>query len=364
MFFPAVMDVDLRSVPGECYLQRLGSTNKEVFGVKSNGDFSLENLIIVREGVRSRFNDVISGVVCADPLRVFVKQEPHKMSKIEEGRLRLIMSVSLIDSLVDRILFMRLMCMVVDKFADSKILIGWSPVKGGYRLIENLFQGRSVSIDKKAWDWSVPHWLLEIVKRVIIDLAVDAPMWWRNAVEARFRCLFVHPLFVFKDGAVGEQAKPGIMKSGCYLTILINSLGQLILHEMAISRLNLDRRLTEPIVVMGDDSLQKWFDGVTQYVEYLQSLGFRLEVQTHDDEPEFAGFTYKKGYRPAYRQKHYFALSHLDTNREVALSTLKNYQVLYYFDDEMRTLLRGMARILRMPEAVVDKDTLRAIAQG
>jgi len=39
-----------------------------------------------------------------DPVRVFVKNEPHKLSKIQTGRVRLIMSVSIIDKMIEMLL--------------------------------------------------------------------------------------------------------------------------------------------------------------------------------------------------------------------------------------------------------------------
>lgn len=363
MFIVAILDVDLNSVPGECSLNRLGSTNREVFGVTDSG-YSLDKVSIVRAAVWHRYSLVVKGEVVSDPLKIFIKQEPHKRKKLEENRLRLIMSVSLIDSLVDRILFMKLMYKVVHKYHDTGIMIGWSPVRGGYRLLESKFRGKTLSMDRKSWDWSVPYWLLLSVRDVIKELSSDAPPWWLKAVDARFSALFENPKFVFGDGATARQEKPGIMKSGCYLTIFINSVAQLILHEMSIASLDLDRSLMEPILVVGDDTLQVWFERYPDVVKYWESLGFHIETEEHASSPEFAGFKYNKGYYPAYKQKHYFQLSHLTTNRELAQQTLQNYQVLYWFDKEMLGTIRDIARMLKMPEAYVTDSDLSATAQG
>lgn len=364
MLLPAVMDVDLNSVPGMCSLSRLGTTNKQVFGVTDQG-FSVERLCMVRAAVKDRFDQVCRGEAYADPLKVFIKQEPHKQSKIDSNRLRLIMSVSLVDALVDRVLFMRLMHRVVQRHPQTLVMIGWSPVQGGYRLLQHLFDMHTISIDKKAWDWSVPAWLLNAVKEVLYSLAPDAPEWWYTAVDTRFRCLFEKAKFGFQDGQVVEQMAPGIMKSGCYLTIFINSVGQLILHEMARVAIHLEPSDVEPIVVLGDDSLQRWFPEYELYVDYLSHLGFSLEVEKHAKVSEFAGFRFEANYTPAYRQKHLFMLSHLRTmDRTICVQTLQNYQILYYFVPGMMKILKEMIRILDMPEALVDERNLRAIALG
>lgn len=364
MFFVAVLDIEMNSVPGICSLARLGTTNKEVFGVDANGHYSIDKLRLIRDEVWHRFDAVTQGKTYSDPLKVFIKQEPHKRKKLEDGRLRLIMSVSLIDAFVDRILFMKLAQKIVTNFHKTNIMIGWSPMAGGYRLISSLFSGmKTLSIDKKAWDWTVPYWLLNSIKRVILHLAVDKPDWWVLAVEARFKCLFEDPVFSFGDGSIGRQTQPGVMKSGCYLTIIVNSLGQLLLHEMAKNTLQLGD-VCEPIVVLGDDSLQKHFDRYHEYVGFLQKLGFMLETSEHDGRCSFAGFTYDNDFKPEYKTKHLFLLSHLTTDRIVAAQTLQQYQGLYYFDAATRELIKEMIRILDMPEAYVNELSLRAIALG
>lgn len=364
MLLAAVIDVDLDSVPGHCSLARLGSVNRQVFGVTQDG-YEVDNLRLVRAEVYNRFKAVANGDPVADPIKVFVKQEPHKVGKLQEGRLRLIMSVSLIDALVDRLLFMRLAHRVVRNYHKTNIMIGWTPLMGGYRHLDVLFGGApTISIDKKAWDWSVPKWLLDLVMEVILDLSPDAPEWWKQAVKTRFRCLFEVPRFVFPDGTFGEQERPGVMKSGCYLTIIINSIAQLLIHEMAVAKLGLEDK-ADPIIVLGDDSLQRWFPEFKMYVEYMESLGFRVEVEEHRDACEFAGFRFSGNYTPAYLKKHLFQLEHLPIDeRERVAQTLQNYQHLYYFEPTMRGRISNLARALKMPEALVPESRLRALALG
>lgn len=362
LFLPAILDVDMASVPGQCNLNTLGTTNKQVFGIDSDGNFNLNNLRLIRSEVYTRYKSLCSGEAIADPLKVFIKQEPHKRKKLEEGRLRLIMSVSLIDAIVDRILFMKLMYKVVRNYAKTHVMIGWSPSKGGYRYLNSIFKNvETLSIDKKAWDWSVPIWLLDSVEQVIMRIAADAPLWWKTAVHKRFELLFKRAQFSFSDGSLVCQEKPGVMKSGCYLTIFINSVAQMLLHDMASFRLDL---VADPIVVLGDDTLQKYIERWTEYVKYLESLGFTLEVERHKDRFEFAGFTYSNDYMPAYQQKHLFMLSHLTTDRTIACQTLQNYQVLYAFDETMLQIIRNMLCLLEMPEGVLSRERLRELSRG
>lgn len=364
MLVAALTDVDLRSVPGQCTLNRLGTTNAQVLGLQSDGRFNLNNLRLVREVVWDRYSKLIRGVKESDPLKVFIKVEPHKKKKIEEGRLRLIMSVSLVDSLVDRILFIRLAYRILANYYKTGMMIGWSPLHGGYRQLNAIFgELDTISIDKKAWDWSVPAWLLQMVKRLIINLSPGAPEWWKKAVDARFYCLFVDPTFIFGDGTLGKQEKPGVMKSGCYLTLIINSMAQMLLHQVVIAQLDLPPKEFDPIIVIGDDSLQKKNEHSEKYIQKLLALGFRVETEEHTDEREFAGFKYKRNsFVPAYKDKHRFLLERLPMDDDKLLKeTLASYQIIYYFDNEMTRIIHSIARVLNVPEAITSRDALRSI---
>lgn len=364
MLIAALTDVDMRSVPGHCTLSRLGTTNAQVLGLQPDGRFSLTNLRLVREVVWDRYNRLIKGERMSDHLKVFVKPEPHKAKKLEEGRLRLIMSVSLVDSLIDRILFIRLAYRVLANYSKTGMMIGWSPLHGGYRQINAIFgEMDTISIDKKAWDWSVPGWLLQMVKRLILNLSPGAPTWWRKAVESRFHCLFVEPTFVFADGTVGKQEKPGVMKSGCYLTLIINSMAQLLLHYVVAAQLEIHPKELEPIIVIGDDSLQKKTKHSQAYIDKLQELGFRVESEEHSDEREFAGFKYKRtSFIPAYKNKHRFLLERLPMDDpQLVKDTLSSYQIIYYFDTEMTEVILQIAKALDMPDAITSRDALRSI---
>jgi len=98
------------------------------------------------------------GVV--DPVKVFVKSEPHKVTKLEEGRVRLICSVSLIDNVIAKLL-----CSLQN---NTEILHQADiPVKPGLGLhdeglhdinvyVKQHFANASLAeADVKGWDWSV-----------------------------------------------------------------------------------------------------------------------------------------------------------------------------------------------------------------
>lgn len=328
-------------------------------------EYSEERVQIVRCAVKDRLDRLTKGIKTADPLKVFIKQEPHKKSKIEEGRFRLIQAVSVVDTIVDRILFKKMSSMFLKEHAQTKILMGWSPVKGGYRLIDALYRGLDTcSIDMKSWDWTVKHWTMLYVRRIIFSISNDPPAWWVEAVTNRFILLFEDPTFSFSDGSLATQPVKGVMKTGCYLTLIANSIGQMFLHHLAVHYLGLPHKNLERFIIVGDDTVRVMFDELFDYVKVIEDLGYRVEYEVHRKGVEFCGFEFDGNYIPAYRKKHLFALKHLTTEVEMAESVLVCYQLLYYFDKSMLDYIRKVAQTLGLRKAYVSDNRLRVLAQG
>lgn len=351
------MDVDMRSSPGICSLSRFGTTNAQIFGWNGNS-FDADRLDHIRRVVFNKFVTFDS----SDPMKVFVKQEPHKESKVKDGRWRLIMSVSLEDSLFDRLLFMPLYNKVMAKAGSTPIMIGWSPLYAGVPLLRMILgAGPYLNIDKKAWDWSVPYWLITMIRDVLVDLSSPAPKWWLDRVAFRFEALFVNARFQFADGEIVLQQRPGIIKSGCYLTILINSVAQMILLSLTCAMLN---RPFPRVAILGDDTVET-DDGIADdLVAAYKELGFDTEYSV-TSHPEFCGFEYHGyDYSPSYRDKHNFLLNHLTCDEEKASSLLESYQLLYYNDPPNLEILRNLAMKNDLSGALVDDLVLRGLVYG
>lgn len=342
-------------------MAKLGTTNKEVFGYGSTG-YSLDRLYIVRNAVKRRLES-LQDVSYADPIKVFIKMEPHKLSKIKEGRFRIISGVSVIDSIVDRILFIRLAHKIKSNFDKLGVMIGWSPLGGGYRYIDSITNGKKmVTIDKSHWDFTVKDWMVDGLLEILLRISPNAPGWWTTSVVKRFDHLFRKPIYSFGDGSVGKQPVAGIMKSGCYLTIIGNSILQLFLHYLALDFLNIRDNLV--IIAMGDDTLQEDFPNFDEYHKYIESLGVKCKV-SRPDKPEFAGFIFPKGrFEPEYMAKHIFKLGFLTTDRQVVISTLRSYQLLYYSHSWMLSYLRLVCELCDVPEAIESVNRLKALADG
>jgi len=86
-------------------LANLEQTNFNVMNVL--GDQLVELILLRIDCLLSKTVDnpkqMLAEFLC-DPVRLFVKGEPHKVVKILEGRVRLIMSVSLMDKVIEMVL--------------------------------------------------------------------------------------------------------------------------------------------------------------------------------------------------------------------------------------------------------------------
>lgn len=361
VLFPlALMEVDLASTPGHCDMAKFGTVNSDALGYDYlTGKFNPERVGFLKMIVKDRMRRLQEAPVF-DHLKVFVKREPHKLAKILEGRMRLISSVSLVDAMIDRLLFLRLVRKINCSFIKTGIMIGWTPLKGGFRHVDAFTQGQTVLMaDRSSWDWTFGPWLVKACLDVILDLVIDPPEWWRLVVINRFKSLFDKPTFRFDDGEIVEQKMPGIMKSGCYLTIALNSIAQLIVHAIA--------KPVDPFkgffLCLGDDTLQS--DEPDEYLENIKQMGITLKVH-RSETVEFAGFILSnKWYLPAYTMKHLFRLKHLPfDHRETLASMLENYQVLYAADPKMLQLLREIAVAYGLLASVVSIRRLKELSQG
>lgn len=312
---------------------------------------------ILRHYVRDRVVTLLGGELVADPIKIFVKQEPHKLAKLAEERYRLISAVSVVDTMVDRMLFQDIFEQIKKNPLKTPIAIGWNPMGSGASFLKMHFPKPTFDTDKKHWDWTYPYWLLSDCYSILLQLA-SWPDWRVSLAVKRFLCLFTHPIFQFPDDSQVRQKVPGIMKSGCYLTLLLNSLGQWFLHRDVEVGLGIE----VPCVCFGDDVTQESTEYDQLFVIGYSNLGFTVESETHKDI-EFCGFKiYSLGrFLPAYKDKHIFMLKHLTLDDEIATQTLQSYQYLYWFDKPFLSLIRNIAKERGLNARVPDEQIMRVV---
>lgn len=330
-----VVNLEWNSSPGYPWLFQY-ATNRSLFEVV-DGVPSERALRMVWAVVRCRIANRDS-----DPIRLFIKAEPLKRSKLELGAGRLISSVSVVDQIVDGMLFGVFNDLATRHYLDVPAKVGWSPYGGGWKIMP--FHGMK-SLDKKAWDWTllmwVVHFLFELRKNLMKRSKHSA--LWEELAEWRYLALFAQPLFVTSAGMMLRQIFDGVMKSGCFNTIVDNSVAQDVLHVRVCVEMGLE---VGDLMSMGDDTTQGDFD---EFPEYVHRLSRYCRVKGVVEANEFAGHRFKgHSVEPLYLGKHSYNLLHADPAKMADLAA--SYCLLYHrsqLRDHMRGLFEQMG--IRIP---------------
>lgn len=161
-----------------------------------------------------------------DPMRVFVKKEMHPVRKKETKRWRLIMSCSIVDEVVDALLFesqSKLEYYLWDKIpsAPGMGLDTKEQIQKLLRPFEGIL-GDLVSSDVKGWDWSLRQWHFDAFRDMHLCLVKDVNERYRHLVEARLECI-IDKVFVTSGGTMVTASYKGIMPSGVRITSSGNS---------------------------------------------------------------------------------------------------------------------------------------------
>lgn len=323
-----VSQLDWTSSPGYPWLLQ-HTTNSAFFEVK-DGVPSMAALDRVWALIQAR----LQSRVC-DPIRLFIKPEPHKGKKLRNMAYRLISSVSVIDQIIDGLLFGAMNDVMVDNYLDLPSKVGWTPYLGGWKIMPPC---GNVSLDKSAWDWSVNPWIIECLYTLREKLCDNMCDQWKDLALWRYRCLFGNPVFVTSGGQLLRQRESGVMKSGCYNTIADNSMAQDLLHVRVCVELGLE---VSDLMSMGDDTTQKKFEQFDRYVEHL---GQYCHVKGSVSGTEFAGHRYAGfSVEPLYKGKHAFNM--MNMNPKYGEETAASYALLYHRSvhrDYVRGLLSRM----------------------
>lgn len=200
-----------------------------------------------------------------DVVRLFIKQEPHSKAKADKKRWRLISSVSLIDQIIERMLF---------GLINKHEILRWDklPYKPGMGFSseqvpllcdyvrENILQ--PTQSDISGWDWSLPDWCFDAdleLRANSFDRDIHDTVYYR-AMKNRLYCLSFS-VFQLSNGTLYAQRKRGLMKSGSYLTSSTNS------HiRVFLAALNGCRAMS-----MGDDAVEDYNESTPSF---YASLGF------------------------------------------------------------------------------------------
>lgn len=304
--------VDMSSSPGYPYCVDF-ATNKSLFKTDKEGkpDPAMVDLFYTIVCNRLRDRD-------CDPIRCFIKPEPHKVSKLRDGRLRLIASVSVVDQIIDHMLFAEMNEALIENWIRIPSKVGWSPYYGGWRHIPKGW----LAADKSCWDWTAKPWLFDLVLQFRMRMCENLDLKWVDLATWRYKCLIMDPTWITTGGILLKQKRAGVMKSGCVNTIADNSLMQYLLHLRVCKELGVD---PGPLYAMGDDTYQ---EPPERPVEYRAKLEEFCLVKEFDRKREFCGMRFcgMNRVEPLYKGKHAFNLLHMASPEELSIS----YGLLYH----------------------------------
>ncbi len=220
-----------------------------------------------------------------DPIRLFVKDEPHSMRKVNEGRMRLIFSVGLVDQCVERFFAQKQNKVEKSMWFELPSLIGmgFDQPHVSAMLSHWFTQDTVIESDVSGWDWTVQECELRGACALRESLIVDCPEPLRTLMRARYHCI-LHKMLSMSNGetVIGPV---GIMPSGSYLTSVDNSHMRATLGLRA--RFNCGTPIENSMIkCVGDDCVEEDDTDLALLREEYQRLGHKIKdirVSSSDD---------------------------------------------------------------------------------
>lgn len=243
----------------------------------------LNNLTIEELSVMGRKERLDRGLM--DPIRVFVKNEPHKIEKIKQGRVRLIMSVSLTDKMIEMLLSRHLCKLEIAHWPliPSKPGIGFTE-RDNHLVYDDIMNAGlpMCYADVSGWDMNVKEWMIHDEAEGIIKLCANPNNTWAHLLRAK-AYLESESIFQFSDGEMVMPTFKGVVNSGKLRTSRGNSFIRVRVADLIGSR---------KIIAAGDDTVESFVEGA---LEKYADLGIVLkEYIPVSDSFEFCSHKYER----------------------------------------------------------------------
>nr|UQB76106.1 RNA-dependent RNA polymerase [Flumine sobemo-like virus 2] len=218
-----------------------------------------------------------------DPVRVFVKNEPHKIEKIQQGRVRLIMSVSLTDKMIEMLLSRHICKLEIANWEDipSKPGIGFTPQDCKTVYDDIIGCGLPMRYaDVSGWDLNVKDWMIVDEADNIIKLCDNPSQDWTHLMRSK-ALLESESIYQFSDGEMVMPTYKGIVNSGKLRTSRGNSSIRVRVADLVGSR---------KTIAAGDDTVENEVsDAVAKYAKFGIVL---KEYEPVRDSFEFCSHVY------------------------------------------------------------------------
>lgn len=290
--------------------------------------------------------------VPSDPVRLFIKREPHTIEKAKLNRWRLIWSVSVIDQLIDALIWGKMIETEIEKHANIPSKPGWTYLKGGMNQLYHKLKGRPRygASDKSSFDFTVSEDMLELMQDLGFRTCsnFDPNAEWVQIAKIRFLASYLGYI-IFSNGLLIRQNTIGVMRSGSKVTINWNSKLQVAFKIIACLRFYGSFDSWKDIIeAMGDDSLEAFRDeGFSSYYkEFMESVGLIVKfiadvTEITDERIHFCSQRFlevspgKMVSQPINEQKHKFNIKMTEGGKsstiEAVWSTLNSYCIEYAF---------------------------------
>jgi len=218
-----------------------------------------------------------------DPVRLFIKNEPHSEAKLKEGRLRLIANVSLRTQLIERWLCGYQNDLEIAQWYKLPVMPGIGLDDDSLALVTEKLRKMSkfeslAMTDVSGWDWSVKPWLLWAdAERRRIAAGAELNGCYDSLLKMRAFATG-SSVYALSDGSLVAQETAGIQNSGSYCTSSTNSWMRVILYLVARAMATDEcpqMDWLEDVIAMGDDCVEVFVPGVLDW--YLK-MGFKCSL--------------------------------------------------------------------------------------
>lgn len=347
-------DVRLEGSPG-VPLAAIGSTNEHI--LTRHFDLLLD-AVIAR--LRLLATSDLTGLTAVqlvqggfvDPVRVFVKNEPHTKVKAEKKRWRIISSVSLVDQIVERVLHRHINQTEILNWHSipSKPGVGFDDESVGLMIdyVNNRIRVPAES-DISGFDWSLKGWNFDFDAEFRLRLhSTDVTNTvYAKAVRNRHYCLSLS-VFQLSDGRMFAQQARGIQLSGSYLTSSTNSHCRVSIAKTVYQVLYYRNGVEgdDEATANGDDGVEEYMDGAESV---YNELGYPLKFykKCEGNRFEFCSHVYDTKRRTAYALNHGKETMKLMHRKDLNTNDEKRLAIMQYYDD-----LRGSPHIEEMLDII------------
>lgn len=232
---------------------------------------------------------------CIDAIRVFVKNEPHKESKLLDARQRLIFSVSIIDNII---------CELLSGNQNKKEIENWDtiPPQCGFGLNDDqiltfLNSIKTEFLDEKfydddisGWDFSVDkdNYDFDLFRRRLLNNG-DGTSWWK-IISAHYYCMQRKVVTIDDGRCFAQTYHNGIMGSGWKNTSSANS--SMRVGDAWLCRWKLEGNLKSlngkaGCKTHGDDILEKYIASPDDIIDTYRGFGKVIKQVNVVDRNDF-----------------------------------------------------------------------------